>query len=976
VRKPLRSLREGEETKARLTAQIAKNAVDIANNEEELRDMEISLKSFLDVCNSTRVSLVSAQDDLKVSEARRLEDSAAFQIKLKEAEQAKSTLIDQCETGRVKLVALEVQAMSAASTGETGLDRLKELLEASEEEKRRVTSLADDLKLSLSTAKEELIQLNEKNEMEINALHTQLDALQIEKQTSTTLHDAIAVRLNNALEEIKFFEKERSEDIVSVQRELKESARARKETTAEFEIAKKDLSASGNVLLNSQTASPMRRPSGTFTPVIAGTPPIGRTSDKERSRSPILSSAIEKAVLQQMIDDLTVSCEAATTNCKKLQVDLDVALQDLEICETQRTMQVEQMQQALEALEALEEERETLIGECNRLRTKLGMSPHTENVLNGSDEAMRIQDDEKLAVVKMASLSNMDIDNDIEIKNNEKEKEKEKEVEKEVEKEKEERELVKEKEKEKEEERVHTASSRNVLDDKNDVTKPQKSPSKSKSRSDKKKKSKRHEDGKARSEKSTSTISTTNTARDSTAAAAAPVVAAAVAVSTVQPQIDDKVLPAEEKKTLSILSQPARPVSFVRSSSNNSRDSAFAVNPSEAPPGDAKKAPASLMPNASMANITSNPMLAPAGPKRVKDPSATTEGIVSTGPKPLIMSSASLWANSKTLAMMSRLGKRKNGNDPTVPVPFAPIANQKSKKTDHPNEGINSDIESLRKVKQSLEQTLLSASAGVEQAHASNTNKNATSTSTSSSPNRDAVKQNKVSGSNGSDSLSIPRRALEEDDIEAKDEDEEWNIKATTGHPRSDHQSSNTGSPSRAWGGESDLSTRFTAPFSTTGTPTHMGSPVRPTDLDVPGGMSISAGSSGPSSTQSNELTAGTKAANSRSQETLSECDDSNKWRGDATSILSKPGDGSSASVTTPLRKNNITTGSDENVNIAGSLNHDRMHQNISTPVPPTLDEALSKKSAAEPKIGSPLDPIPSPKLAAFIKKNSKKNYE
>jgi hypothetical protein len=140
--------------------------------------------------------------------------------------------------------------------------------------------------------------------------------------------------------------------------------------------------------------------------------------------------------------------------------------------------------------------------------------------------------------------------------------------------------------------------------------------------------------------------------------------------------------------------------------------------------------------------------------------------------------------------------------------------------------------------------------------------------------------------------------------------------------------------------------------------------------------MSISAGSSGPPSTQSNELTAGTKAANSRSQETLSECDDSNKWRGDATSILSKPGDGSSASVTTPLRKNNITTGSDENVNIAGSLNHDRMHQNISTPVPPTLDEALSKKSAAEPKIGSPLDPIPSPKLAAFIKKNSKKNYE
>ena len=399
------------------------------------------------------------------------------------------------------------------------------------------------------------------------------------------------------------------------------------------------------------------------------------------------------------------------------------------------------------------------------------------------------------------------------------------------------------------------------------------------------------------------------------------------------------------------------------------------MNPSDVPPGEAKKAPASLMPNASMANITSNPMLAPAGPKRVKDPSATAEGIVSSGPKPLIMSSASLWANSKTLAMMSRLGKRKNGNDPTVPVPFAPIANQKSKKTDHPNEGINSDLESLRKVKQSLEKTLLSASAGVEQANASNTNKNASSTSTSSSPNRDAVKQNKVSGSNGSDSLSVPRRALEEDDQEAKNGDEEWDIKATTSQPRSNQQS-NTGSPSRAWGGESDLSNRFTAPFSTTGTPTHMGSPARPTDLDVPGGISISAGSSGPPSTQSNELAAGTKAAYSRSQETLSECDDSNKWRGDATSILTKPGDGSSASVTTPQRKNNVTTGSDENVNIAGSLNHDRMHQNISTPVPPTLDEALSKKSAAEPKIGSPLDPIPSPKLAAFIKKNSKKNYE
>ena len=930
-------LREGEETKARLTAQIAKNAVDIANNEEELRDMEISLKSFLDVCNSTRVSLVSAQDDLKVSELRRVEDSAAFEIKLKDAEQAKITLVDQCESGRVKLVALEVEAMSAASTGETGLDKLKNLLEASEDEKKRVTSLAEDLKLSLSTAKEELKQQNERNKMEIIALHAQLDTLQIEKQTSTTQHDAIAVRLTNALEEIKFFEKERSEDITSVQRELKESARARKEIVAEFEIAKKDLNASGNVLLNSQSASPIRGPSGTFTPV---TPPVGRTPD--RSRSPILS-AIETAVLKQMIDDLTVSCEAATANCKKLQKELDVALQDLEICETQRTMQVEQMQQALEALEALEEERESLINECNRLRTKLGMSPHTENILNGSDEALRIQDDEKLAVTKMASLSSLNVLSGIEAEVKSKD---DKVLNKDQNKDNKDlnKDLHKDNNKDNKENKdksvAPSAPSTKIIEEKSDAIKGQKSPGKSKSKSDKKKKSRKSEDSKARSEKSLST-STTSTAAPVT------VTAAAIALSNIQPQIDDKgLIGVEEKRTSSILSQPARPISLIRSSSNSSRDSAFAINPTDAPPGDVKKPPAPQMPNASMANITSNPMLAPSVPRRARDTTPTGEGIVNSGPKPLIMSSASLWANSKTLAMMSRLGKRKNSNESMVPVPFAPITNQKSKKTDHPNESVNSDIEALRKVKQTLEQTLQSANTGVEAVNArsmlaaANTakqSKDASSNSNSSGSGRGSV--------NGGDSLSNSRRALEEDEHESKEDEDAWDIKAH---------------------------------FSHDGTPAHIGSPIRPTDLDVPGGMSISADSSGPPSSHSNELAAGKKANNIRSQETLSECDDANKVRGDAPAVKSKKTSDSSAGVTTPLRKNTIIPASDENINLGGSLNHHQMHPNITTPVPPSLEQALSKKSAAEPKIGSPQDQIPSPKLAAFLKKNSnsRKNFD
>jgi hypothetical protein len=360
-------LRENEEVKARLAAQLAKSAADSATSEEELREVESQLASFVEVCNSTRASLVAAQEDLRVSEARRKEDAASFQVKLKETEDSKVTLHDRLESDRVKLVELEVQAITAASTGETGLDRLQGLLDASEVEKKRILTQIDDLRESLNAATAQMADMQSKRDMDVNYLQDRLEDAQREKQVATAEIDAISVRLQSSLDVINFFEKEREEDIKSVQKELKASAQARKQIIADFVTAKDDMEAEEEELRKSQPVSPSRGNHGSF---FLHSP--ARTP--EAKKSPVTSS-IEMAMMKQTIEDLTMAKEVAVRDCEVIQKRLESALTDLEEYEGTRDMEVMQMQQALSALELLEFERDELQAEVDSLREQLGMPP-------------------------------------------------------------------------------------------------------------------------------------------------------------------------------------------------------------------------------------------------------------------------------------------------------------------------------------------------------------------------------------------------------------------------------------------------------------------------------------------------------------------------------------------------------------------------------------------------------------------------
>jgi chromosome segregation ATPase len=369
-------LRENEEVKARLAAQLAKSAADSATNEEELREVESQLASFVEVCNSTRASLLAAQEDLRVSETRRQEDIASFQVKLKEAEDSKVTLADRLESDRVKLVALEVQAITAASTGETGLDRLQGLLDASEVEKKRILAQVDDLRESINVSRAEIADMQSKRDMDVNFLQGKLEEVQREKQVATAEIDAISVRLQSSLDVINFFEKEREEDIKSVQKELKASAQARKQIIADFVTAKDDMEAEEEELRKSRPVSPARGALGSlFLHSPARTP--------EAKKSPV-SDSIELAMMRQTIDDLTMAKEVAVRDCEVIQKRLESALTELEEYEGTRDTEVMQMQQALAALELLEFERDELQAEVDSLREQLGMPPLTLSIVSNS----------------------------------------------------------------------------------------------------------------------------------------------------------------------------------------------------------------------------------------------------------------------------------------------------------------------------------------------------------------------------------------------------------------------------------------------------------------------------------------------------------------------------------------------------------------------------------------------------------------
>ena len=369
-------LRENEEVKARLAAQLAKSAADSATNEEELREVESQLASFVEVCNSTRASLLAAQEDLRVSETRRQEDIASFQVKLKEAEDSKVTLADRLESDRVKLVALEVQAITAASTGETGLDRLQGLLDASEVEKKRILAQVDDLRESINVSRAEIADMQSKRDMDVNFLQGKLEEVQREKQVATAEIDAISVRLQSSLDVINFFEKEREEDIKSVQKELKASAQARKQIIADFVTAKDDMEAEEEELRKSRPVSPAR---GALGSLFLHSPP--RTP--EAKKSPV-SESIELAMMRQTIDDLTMAKEVAVRDCEVIQKRLESALTELEEYEGTRDTEVMQMQQALAALELLEFERDELQAEVDSLREQLGMPPLTLSIVSNS----------------------------------------------------------------------------------------------------------------------------------------------------------------------------------------------------------------------------------------------------------------------------------------------------------------------------------------------------------------------------------------------------------------------------------------------------------------------------------------------------------------------------------------------------------------------------------------------------------------
>ena len=696
------ALREQEEVRARLSAQLAKHAADQASSEEELREMEGQLKSFVDVCNSTRLVLVGAQEDLRVSEQRRKEDADSFLVKLKESGQANSVLAGRTEEDRAKFVALEMQAIAVASSGETGLDNVQQQLEISEAERRRVSVSADEMKAGLIIARQEIAELQAKRDTDLSVLQSKVEELQREKQSSINANDALTVRLTSALEVISFFEKEREEDIMSMQRELKESAKARKKIIADFDVARGDLAAAEVTLRNSLPVSPSRS-NGSRSPV---TPP----PHTPEAKSPVLP-LIEAAIMKQMVSDLTMARDSAESECALLQSKLDNAIFDYEELKAMRSIEIQQMEDALEALECLESERNALHSECEKLTLLLGMPVQRStaaantgvSVGAGVSTGMSGSANTGAGVGATVAASGSE---GVSL----------------------------------------SAGVSRTADEDTDKT-------------------------------------------DSVAAA----------------EVEDNVLSP-------VLPTPARPASLnLRGRSSTKEAPALTRSTSQkgVRPGH----------GSSMAT-TSNPMLGPSNPMRMRPASASS--LLPTdlnAPKPLIMTSSRLWANAKTVALMTVRGKRASNATSTPLSPLSDINSPEVKSTDQLNESVKAELENLRKVKQTLGTNLLSATEAINAAVNSISTPEWASPATKSAV-RDLKMQYDQNDVDATQSLSQKSNNREE-------EDDDWVLRSALQKPRLPLSPHDAKTPNNEPVDEDSTEIcSFTSPFSTHHSPSTSPCPV------------------------------------------------------------------------------------------------------------------------------------------------------
>ena len=276
----------------------------------------------------------------------------------------------------------------------------------------------------------------------------------------------------------------------------------------------------------------------------------------------------------------------------------------------------------------------------------------------------------------------------------------------------------------------------------------------------------------------------------------------------------DSVAAAEvEDKVLSpVLPTPARPASLnLRGRSSTKEAPALTRSTSQkgVRPGH----------GSSMAT-TSNPMLGPSNPMRMRPASASS--LLPTdlnAPKPLIMTSSRLWANAKTVALMTVRGKRASNATSTPLSPLSDINSPEVKSTDQLNESVKAELENLRKVKQTLGTNLLSATEAINAAVNSISTPEWASPATKSAV-RDLKMQYDQNDVDATQSLSQKSNNREE-------EDDDWVLRSALQKPRLPLSPHDAKTPNNEPVDEDSTEIcSFTSPFSTHHSPSTSPCPV------------------------------------------------------------------------------------------------------------------------------------------------------
>ena len=356
----IKILKDYNDIKEKLASHIIQSNLNEENSENELKEMEIQLKSFVEVCNSTRTVLLVAQDDLRTSEIKKSDDIKTLEKQIEELEKSNLLLLNQSDIDRGKMVTIEVEALNNINQMEIKNDYTDGLLQSSLQSNKRIQQQLDDNNNTLLLTRTDLSEQIKKKDLDFNTMK-----INLENELEVTNK-----KLLSALEAISIFEKEREDDIELMKEEFDNSVNARRKIIADFDNEREDLEHEREDIIAEERS---RRNSFIFTPTSdtgtgSGTATWTGTGTRSvEEENPIMSAIANVSqimLLKDKIDELELSNESSKFEYNMLNNRLENTLLDLENSVITKNNETKK-------LERCEAKNSKLLEECEDMRQLL-----------------------------------------------------------------------------------------------------------------------------------------------------------------------------------------------------------------------------------------------------------------------------------------------------------------------------------------------------------------------------------------------------------------------------------------------------------------------------------------------------------------------------------------------------------------------------------------------------------------------------